>query len=291
MNDLFAWLNGAGTFLDKELFNLGESRVTPMSLLVFLFTVVVASAIARLLRNAIRRYVAQRQALSEGMGYALGRMAQMVIMAIGVIIGLENLGISLSTLAAVGAVVGVGIGLGLQGIAQNVVSGIAALIDRAVEKGDFVIVGDTVGVVDEISLRGTRIVTRDQVSIIVPNSELITGRVVNLSKPSTVYRVRIPVGVAYGSDTALVKRTLLEVAAKHDKVLEEPASQVFFQDFGSSSLDFELGVWIDDAAGEPGITSDLRFAIDAAFRKEEITIPFPQRDLHLKTGFEREVAA
>jgi small-conductance mechanosensitive channel len=204
-----------------------------------------------------------------------------VITAI-VLVGLDNFGISVASLAALGAFLSVGVGFGMQNIVQNFVSGLILLVEQPVRRGDVVKTGDVVGVVDDIAMRATRIITRDGASIIVPNSELITGRVFNLSAPTTIYRVRVSVGVAYGSDTALVRDTLRSVAKQHPRVLETRPPEIYFRDFADSALTFELCVWLDDPQAEPVVTSDLRFAIDAAFRAAGIEIPFPQRDLHIK---------
>jgi small-conductance mechanosensitive channel len=281
MKEALSWLK---SHLDTELYLLGKARVTPLSVVVLLITVLTAVLLARLARRGIRRFFQRRGGASEGAAYAIGRIAQILLIGLGVVIGLQNIGVDLSTLAALGAILGVGIGFGLQGLAQNFVAGVNVLVERPIEKGDVIRLGDMVGVVDEIKLRVTRITTRDHVAVIVPNSELTNQRVINLSKPDTHYRVRLPVGVAYGSDTRKVERALLEVAAGDPNVLAEPAPLVFFRDFGDSSLDFELAVWLDDPLNELQVTSALRFAIDDAFRAKGITIPFPQRHLHLEGG-------
>lgn len=183
------------------------------------------------------------------------------------------------------------IGFGLQNIAQNFASGIILLVERPVQKGDFVDVGDAVGTVEDIAMRATRILTRDGVQIIVPNSELVSGRVVNRSAPTTRSRVRVNLGVAYGSDTERVRDTLLAVAAAEPRVLRDPPPAVFFKDFGDSALVFDLAVWIDTPQLEFVITSDLRFAIDRSFRETGLVIAFPQKDLHLVSGLEGVVAA
>lgn len=284
MTDTIAWLKTLFEHLKTPLFEVGEAPITPLKIFLFLLTLVVAAFLGRLVRKAIRRYFGGRRGVSEGSVYALGRIAQITVMVAGVLIGLENVGIDLTALTALGALVSVGIGFGLQGVAANWVSGLTLLIERPVQRGDFVVVGDTVGVVEEISMRATRIMTRDSIAIIVPNAELVTGKVVNMTQPDRVYRLRIPVGVAYGSDTAKVRACLLRVAEENEDVREDPGPQVFFVDFGNSSLDFELGVWLDQPHREPDIASALRFAIDMAFREAGVTIPFPQRDLHIKSG-------
>jgi small-conductance mechanosensitive channel len=156
------------------------------------------------------------------------------------------------------------------------------LIERPVQKGDFVKVGDTVGTVDEIAMRATRVISRDGIAIIVPNSELITTTVVNQSAGTHKYRTRVKVGVSYNSDVNVVRDTLLEVARTHADVLAEPAPHVFFREFADSALTFELCVWLSDPQRDPFVTSDLRFAIDDAFRRRNIGIAFPQLEVHLR---------
>lgn len=284
MNDITTMAKDILQQLDAELFRLGETPVTPMSLLIFIGTCVISVGLAGVLRRGLQRLIDNRHPDAEGLSYALGRMVQIVVVVLGVIISLETLGLSLTTLTAVGATLSVGLGLGLQSLAQNYVAGITLLVQRPVQKGDFIIVGDTVGMVDEISLRLTRVITRDGISILVPNSELVSTTVTNITRPTDLYRTRIDVGVAYGSDLQTVEACLLEVAEAHERVLEKPDPEVFFVGFGNSSLDFQLCVWIDDPHREPRITSDLRFAIDDSFRNHGVTIPFPQRDLHLKAS-------
>ena len=268
--------------LDTPLFTLGETKVSALSFIVFAVSILGALAVASLLRRAIRRYFRRKGEAAEGTAYALERIISLVAVITGVIVGLENVGIDLTALAAVGAVVSLGVGIGLQGFAQSFVSGLIILFERPIAKGDFVRAGDVVGVVDRISLRATRLITRDRVAVIVPNSEIVGSSCSNLSQPDGRYRARVAVSAAYGSDLELVRRTLLAVAAAQEDVLTDPAPVVFMRDFGESSLDFELAVWLASPEPEPNITSDLRFAIDRAFREQGIQIPFPQRDVHVK---------
>jgi small-conductance mechanosensitive channel len=279
-------------YLTTELFHLSGASVTPLSLLVFVFTLMGAILAGRMIRRVTTRFLIRRGgAQAEGTAYAVARMAQYLIALVIVLVGLDNIGLSMSSLATFGTFLSVGVGFGLQNIVQNFVSGLILLIERPVQKGDYVRVGDTAGTVEEIAMRATRIITRDGVAIIVPNSELISGRVVNLSAPTSTYRVRVAVGVAYGSDTSMVRRVLLEVANADSRVLATPSPAVFFRDFADSSLAFELCVWLQDPHEEPLTTSDLRFAIDAAFREAGIEIPFPQRDLHVRSGLPASLAA
>jgi len=278
--------------LDFELFHLGETSVTPLSLIVFTITILLTLLAARLARAAVGRVFRRQGQVDEGTSYAVGRILQYAIIIAGALLGLENVGVSITAFAALGAILSVGIGFGLQNIAQNFISGLILLIERPVQTGDVLQLQDGLfGQVTEIEMRATRIVTPDGISVLVPNSKLISEDVRNLHAPKRTNRLRVGVGVAYGSDTAKVREVLLEVGKAHDRTVADPEPRVFFQSFGDSSLDFELAVWLRDAEMRMQVASDLRFAIDAAFREHGITIPFPQRDLHLVSGFDRTEAA
>jgi small-conductance mechanosensitive channel len=191
------------------------------------------------------------------------------------------IGINLTGLAFFIGILSVGIGFGLQNIANNFVSGLILLFERPIKPGDMVSVGDTEGRVQEIQMRATTVLTRDNVTIIVPNSQLVSEKVINWSHKDPKVRIHIPIGVAYGSDVQLVTELLLKVAKGHPQVMDEPPPNVWFVDFGDSSLNFELLVWINNPILRKQIQSDLNYAIDAVFRQHNVTIPFPQRDLHL----------
>jgi small-conductance mechanosensitive channel len=267
--------------LRVELFKLSGTPVSILSLLIFLMGVSITLVVARVARSLTTRYLDRRRAM-PGASYAVGRIVQYAIVVGGTLVCLDTLGINLGTLAVPGAMLSVGIGFGLQNITQNFISGLILLIERPIQKGDFVVVGDIVGTVIEIEMRATKIVSRDGVAMIVPNSEFVSGRVFNQSHPTTRKRVRIGVGVGYGSDTRFVRDVLIDIALANSDVLRDPAPIVLFKNFGESSLDFELAVWLDTPDREPVIMSDLRFEIDRVFREKGIEIPFPQRELRLR---------
>jgi small-conductance mechanosensitive channel len=269
---------------DRSLFVVGGSTVTVASVVSFLVLVAMAFVASAVLRRAMQRVYRQR-GLDEGVQYALNRLLHYAVIGVGTFFALENLGISVTALAGLGAILAVGIGFGLQNIAQNFVSGLILLLERPVKKGDFVEVGEVRGTVREIRARATVVTTLDNVDIVVPNGQFITESVTNQTLSDRRVRTRVEVGVAYGSDTNRVRRTLERVAAEDARVLALPPPAVLFLDFGESSLDFVLLVWIPDPLLEPVVTSDLRFAIDAAFRQEAIEIPFPQRDLRIRGGW------
>lgn len=271
------------TRFDEPLFVVGGTAVTVASVISFVVFLLAAYAASWLLRRSLRR-VYRRRSVDEGVQHALDRLLHYAVVALGAFVALDNLGVSITALAGVGAILAVGIGFGLQNIAQNFVSGLILLLERPVKKGDFVEVGDVRGTVRDIRARATVVTTLDNVDIIVPNGQFITEAVTNETYGDKRVRVRVTVGVAYGSDTARVRDTLLRIAEARPDVLPEPPPQVLFKDFGESSLDFELLTWLSDPRDENAVASEMRFAIDQAFRAEGIEIPFPQRDLHLRSG-------
>lgn len=281
MNDkIWRHLDRLETFLTHKLFAVGEVDVTPGSIGIFCLTVAFALLVGRAARKAILRLLLHRaQAGSEGSAYAVGRLTQYIIIAAGTLIGLETVGISLSTLAALGAVFTVGLGFGLQDITQNFVSGLVLLFERPISKGDVVIVDGTFGVVDEISFRATRVMTFDSIALIVPNNRLVSDIVENRSEPTRTYRVRIDVRVAYGTDSRIVEETLLRVGCEHERVLQDPSPSVFFVDFAESGLAFQLCVWLDDPMVALATASDLRHAMVRAFGEQGIVIPVPRREV------------
>ncbi len=278
-----AW-NETLRWADQKLFTIKGIDVTPISVLLFFGILAVGLLVGRLVRGAlIRMLTRSSDSSTTGSAYAVARIVQYVITTAALVFALDNVGVSMTSLAALGAVFAVGLGFGLQNIAQNFVSGVTLLFERPVAKGDVVIVDGNFGIVDEISIRATRIMTFDNIAMIVPNSKLISGVVENRSGPTRTYRIRIDVGVAYGSDTRHVERVLLDVAEQSDVVLQHPPPSVFFVSFGSSSLDFQLCVWLDDPEAALRVGSALRHQIIAAFSEHDIQIPFPQRDVHVKS--------
>lgn len=269
--------------LGFTLFTLSGHPVTIRAILALAATIGLSIVGSTLVRRALHRLLVRRSGgASAGVAYSIARISQYVVIVTGILVGLENVGLSLTTLTAFGAVLSVGIGFGLQNIAQNFISGLILLVERPVQQGDYIRVGDTVGRVDEIAMRATRVISRDGVAVIVPNSELITATVINQSAGSPNYRVRVKIGVAYGTDLSRMRDLLLRIAGAHEGVLADPPPRVFFRDFGDSTLDFELTLWLSDPQQEPFVTSDLRFAIDAEFRANGVEMPFPQRDLHVR---------
>ncbi len=278
------------SILHAPIVKLSGGTVTLSSLIVAVAIVVLSVVFGRLAGKAVHRLLARRH-VDEGPRFAAEKIFRYLVMIIGALVALSSAGIDLNAFFAASAVLLVGLGFGLQNIAQNFVSGVILLIEQPVRKGDFVKVGDVYGEIADIGMRATRVMTRDEVMIIVPNSELITGQVVNNSIPTPDVRISISVGVAYGSDMDLVRRTLLAVAAANPNVLSKPPPEVRFLDFGDSSLNLALLVWIGQPRWDLRTSSELRFAIDAAFRKAKIEMPFPQRVVTMVPNAKAERAA
>ena len=268
--------------LDHRLVTIAGSVITPGSILVAGAIVFVTLSLAALLGRSARKILKGR-GVAVGVQFAAAKIVRYTVVFLGLIIAFNAMGLRLDALLAASAVVAVGIGLGLQNVAQNFISGLILLVEQPVRQGDFIRVGDALGVVSDIGLRATMIVTRDQVTIIVPNGQLITGAVINHSRPTLNLRITIKIGVAYGTDLQLVRDTLLKVAEECQDVLDVPPPEVRLDDFGDSSLAFVLMVWIADPRLDLRISSELRFAIDAAFSAAKIEIPFPQRDVHVRS--------
>jgi small-conductance mechanosensitive channel len=282
MND---FLHTLDFWLRRPLFHVGQSEVTFLGIstfIAFLIGVVIGERIFR--RFVLKKLLARTQ-LDESLRFGIERIVGYTIIVLGFYLTIQNAGIDLSSLAVVAGAVGVGLGFGLQNIISNFISGIIILAERPITIGDRVEVGGVAGQVSKISLRSTTVVTNDNISIIVPNSQFISETVINWSHGDPKVQFRLPVGVAYGSDTEKLTNTLLGVAKAHPMVLNDPAPSVYFIEFGDSSLNFELGVWTQEMVKSPRrFRSELNFSIDNKLREAGIEIPFPQRDLHVRSG-------
>ncbi len=271
-------------WLTRPMVAVGGTRVSPVDVLLFLATVVLVVVVARIAGRVVGTRLLARTAMDRGLQYAIGRMTYYAVLIVGLMIAFQTSGIQIGSLTVVLGALGVGIGFGLQNVINNFVSGLILLAERPVQVGDWIEVGGKEGRVERIGARSTTIVTNDNISIIVPNADLITTSLVNWSHGDPTVRIRIPVGVAYGSDLDAVRGALLEVAAANPAVLPAPAPRVHFVAFGDSALELELAVWTRDVLDQQRrFRSDLNFAIDAAFRARRIQVPFPQRDVHLKS--------
>ena len=275
-DDLVRW-----TFRGLSGFQVGSIRVSIVDIASAVVVFFFAMAAARFLQRQLsERLLGQmslpsgiRDSLNAGLGYAGVILAALLSVSVT--------GIDLSNLALVASALSVGIGFGLQNVVNNFVSGLILLVERPIKIGDWVRVGDSEGIVKRIQFRATELETWRRASVIIPNAEILSTSVVNLTHRDDYGRAEIEVGVAYGSDAARVREILLDVARKNDRVSDRPAPWVAFRNFGASSLDFKLYCFTSNVMGRLQVESELRFEIERRLGEEGVEIPFPQRVVHL----------
>lgn len=271
--------------LNYPIFTLG-ARVLTLALIGKFF--LLFGGVILMVRVVTRIFLARalsRTSMDPSLQFATIKIAGYCLIVLGGYVALNLVGVELSSLAVLAGAIGVGLGFGLQNITNNFICGIIILAERPVKLGDRVEVANVAGRVTRISLRSTTVVTNDNIAIIVPNSDFITQTVTNWSHGDPRVRIRIPFGVAYGTDTDKLTTVLMEIAANDPHVLKTPEPALFFDGFGDSSLNFELAVWTQELASSPRrFRSQINFAIDRALRAHGIEIPFPQRDLHIRSG-------
>lgn len=265
-------------------FTLGKISIVPSRIAFALLILALLLSLGSWARTELDQRLSHARLERGAREAAVAITGYLVAIAAG-LIALSIAGFNFQNLALIAGALSVGIGFGLQNIVNNFVSGLILLFERPIRTGDWITVGQIEGYVRRISIRSTQIQTFDRADVVVPNSDLISGPVTNWMLRDTFGRVRVPVGVAYGTDTQLVKDTLLELAAKHPQIIVDhgaiPNPYVLFMAFGDSSLNFELRAYIHDVSNRLSVISDLNFAIDTAFKQAGISIPFPQRDIHI----------
>lgn len=274
-------------------FNLAGMHIVPARLVIGIMLIVLLISLARYLKAVLERHLLGPRKMDPAAGESVATLAGYAGMVLAFLVGLTAAGFNLTNLAIVAGALSVGIGFGLQNIVSNFISGLILLSERPVRRGDYVRVGEVEGEVRKIHIRATEIETLDRVSVVVPNSELIASPVHNWRLRDPYIRVVIQVGVAYGSDVDKVHDLLVEVGLAHEYTLPRgtpgvPDTHVYFTGFGASSLDFELRTFIRDVNRRGSVASDLRFAIDRAFRANDIEIPFPQRVIWTKSNADKQ---
>ena len=270
-------------YKDFVLFKIQDVGITFSHLVVAIIAVVLSLILSKIIRTTLRNQVFKKLEVDQGLEYALLRFTHYLILLIGVYIGLKTVNLPLGAVLGLLAVIGVGIGFGLQNLTSNFISGIILLLERPVKVGDRLEVNDVWGDVKRINLRTTLIETPDNIAIIVPNSKLLDNEVINYSYGDPKIRLKIPVGIAYGSDCKKAAEVMVQAALDNPRVLNDPYPKTWFREFGDSSLNFVLLCWIPSAAIKFDVISELNHAIDDGFRAKGVEIPFPQRDLHLRS--------
>ena len=286
--NISGWRDTLGTLFTASLFQINDTPVTVTGLLRVLLILIVAWWVSKALRNGLARITAKRPGFNPSSVYTLGKVLHYAIITFGVMFALSSIGLDLSKFALLVSALGVGIGFGLQTLVSNFVSGMILLFERSLKIGDFVELQSGVsGEVRQINIRSTLVTTNDNIDIVIPNSEFVNGRVINWTMHEAARRVHIPFGVAYGTDKDLVRRAVLEAARKVPFTLDQPGRepQVWLVNFGDSSLNFELVVWLNqEGVKKPGaVNATYNWAIETALTQHNIEIPFPQRDVHIRS--------
>lgn len=272
---------------DIHLFDLGGTPVSVATLVTFACIIVATLVISRLLEGAAARAFKLRNITDEGTIGVAQRLIHYVILIIGIAIGLQTIGINLNALFAAGALFAVALGFAMQNITQNFVSGVILLVERSIKPGDILRVEGRLVRITRMGIRATVSRTLDDEEIIIPNSVLVQTSVTNFTLRDRLYRLRAMVGVVYWSDMAKVRETLEKVSGDIPWRVKEVAPRILLRQFGSSSVDFEVSVWIDDPWRAHRRLSDLHEAIWWALKAADITIAFPQVDVHLETPLTR----
>ncbi|MGD8418107.1 MAG: mechanosensitive ion channel [Pseudomonadales bacterium] len=290
MDTLTEYWDSLTGILTAEWVKVGNTPISAGSLLKLIVFVILAFWVSRIARLGLGRLLRAR-GVQQSTIYAIDRLAHYVILVVGLVLGLSAVGFDFTSFALIAGALGLGIGLGIQPLVVNFFAGLILLVDRSLKVGDYVELESGVrGRVRKINMRYTIVTSNDNVDVLVPNSEFVAMRVVNWTHDEEVARIHIPFGVAYGTDKELVRRAALEAA---DSVpadmayLSGKAPQVWFVGFGDSSLDFELLVWLgaENVRRPAAVRAAYLWEIHTALYKYEIEIPFPQRDLHVRSVF------
>ncbi len=277
-------LSGIVPIAEITLFTVTGQGLTLESIFIAGVVFYFFLACSWLVDDLLDGIVLPRFNLERGIANTISTIAQYAIMSVGLLATLATLGLDLSSVAIIGAGLSVGIGFGLQGPVADFVSGLLMLFERTVRPGDMIEMGTRFGTIERVSARFTTVRTPDNIELIVPNKDLLATTVTTYTHAERSIRLLIPVGVSYDSDPSEVREALLDAASRHGLVVKRPEPVVFFMNYGASSIDFELGIWVADPDNIRKVRSDLRFIIWEEFKRRNIEIPFPQSDLHIRSG-------
>jgi len=286
--DFGSFLEKINEFLNLKLLMVGDTKLTIGLFLGLTISIVLVFVVSELVRKFLANKVLTRYKLEVGIRQSIATIFKYLMIIIGLVTILQNSNVDLSALGILAGAIGVGIGFGLQNITNNFISGLIILFERPIKVGDRIEVDEVYGDVVTISARSTTILTNDNISIIVPNSQFIDNAVINWSHNDSNIRFNIPVGVSYKEDPEKIKRILLEVVKKNAGVLTQPEPDVLFDKYNDSSIDFNLRVWTTMYTNKPSVLkSQLYYEIFKKFGEEKVEIPFPQRDLHIRSGLDK----
>ena len=281
---LIGWLPGLLDAMDALAFSLGSTRISLLAVVNLVLLVAVLLVMALWLSQVIERQVAASPHLSKGVAVGLAKIAKFFLISAAILLALDAVGIDLTALTVFGGALGVGLGFGLQRIASNFISGFILIFDRSIRPGDVVSVGDKFGWVQELRARYIVVRDRDGVETLIPNENLVTTDVINWSYTDRSVRLKIPVQISYGDDPEQAMAIMLEASKACTRVLQNPEPVCRLMEFGDNGISLETRVWINDPEnGVSNVRSDINLAVWRGFKQAGITIPFPQRDVYLKT--------
>ena len=278
-------LNPTLDLLDGVGATIGDVRLSLLSVVKGALALAVLLWVTLAVSKALERRIKGSDSLTPTVQELIIKIAKIVLVTLAFLVAIGSLGIDLTTLAVFGGALGIGIGIGLQKVVSNLVSGLLLLLDKSIKPNDVITVGETYGWVESLGARYVSVRTRDGIEYLIPNEDLITQRVENWSHSDKDIRVNIPVGISYDSDVRLAIELCKQAAGEVPRVLSDPVPNCLLRGFGDSSVNLEIRVWIDDPSeGRANIISEILLRVWDLFHEGGIGIPYPQRDLHLKSS-------
>ena len=285
--NIFGWLTPTLEILDSMSLTLGEVRLTPLVVIKAGLSLWISLWLAKVLVTFLDRQLKGSKSVTPAMRVLSVKLLHLGLITAAVLVTVSAVGIDLTALAIFSGALGVGLGFGLQKIFSNLVSGVILLMDHSIKPGDVITVGQTFGWINHLGARYVSVITRDGIEHLIPNETLIVERVENWSYSDNLVRLKIPIGISYKSDVREAMKLCVEAASVTPRILSNPEPRCLMRGFGDSSVDLELRLWIDDPTnGRGNVLSEVLLGVWDRFHDHGIEIPFPQRDLHLRSGFE-----
>jgi len=282
--EVLGFLGPTVAILDQMTISIGVLRISVFGVVKAVASLAIFLWVATLAADVVEHRLSADEGLSPSVQVLLAKLTRTGLIGAALLLALSSAGLDLSVFAMFGGAVGLGIGFGLQKVVSNLVSGLILLVDKSIKPGDVIAVADYYGRVDALGARYVSVITRDGTEHLIPNEELITNRVENWSHSQNLLRIKVPVGVHYKSDLKLAMALCLQAAAETDRILHEPAAVCHLTGFGDNSVDLEIRFWINDPMnGRANVTSQMLMRVWTKFHAHGIEIPYPQRDLHIRT--------
>jgi small-conductance mechanosensitive channel len=282
--NILGWLDAAIALLDSVAMSFGDLRISLLVVIKAVLSLAVLLWVATLVSAILERRIKGSPNLTPSVKVLFSKLLQITLIFFAFVAALSSVGIDLTAFTVFGGAVGVGIGFGLQKIVSNLISGIILLLDKSIKPGDVITVGDYYGAVNSLGARYVSVITRDGIEHLIPNEDLIVNRVENWSYSDNNIRLKAPIGVHYKADIHRARELCLQAASAVTRVLSDPPPVCLLRGFGDSSVDLELRFWIcDPQNGRANVTSEVLFGVWDRFRENGIEIPYPQRDIHVRT--------